>query len=85
MTTQPVELVNRMSAAAYFGYAAELMNLHVPHVTDWSIVARMRRIGLEPGETFIVDSLHPSIRQRWTAQSQPANGPSQRRSRRWGP
>jgi hypothetical protein len=48
--TEPLRLVNNMPAVDYFRYGAELMKLHPPHVTDWSMLARMRRIGLEPGK-----------------------------------
>ncbi len=48
--TEPLRLVNEMPAAAYFRYGAELMKLHPPHLTDWSTLARMRRIGIEPGK-----------------------------------
>jgi hypothetical protein len=41
-----------MPAGAYFNYGAELMKRNPPHVSDWSIVARMQRIGLEPGKSF---------------------------------
>jgi hypothetical protein len=50
--TEPLRQVNEMPAAEYFRYAAELMKRNPPHITDWSIVARMRRIGLEPGKSF---------------------------------
>jgi hypothetical protein len=63
MTTRPVEQVNQMPAAAYFAYAMELMKLHPPHVTDWSILARMHRIGIDPRKSFDSESLDPTIQQ----------------------
>ena len=63
MTTPPVEQVNRMSAGEYFAYAAELMKVNPPHVTDWSLLARIERIGLEPGKTFDIQAVGPGIRQ----------------------
>src|SRR5271163_1356149 len=63
MKTPPLDQVNKMPAAAYFKYAAELMKLHPPHVTDWSIVARMKRIGIEPGKSFDYEALDPSVQQ----------------------
>lgn len=63
MKTPPLEQVNKMPAAAYFKYAAELVKLHPPHVTDWSTVARLKRIGIEPGKTFDFEKLDPSVQQ----------------------
>jgi hypothetical protein len=50
--TEPLRQVNGMAAGDYFKYGAELMKRNPPHFTDWSIVARMKRIGLEPGKSF---------------------------------
>ena len=50
--TEPLRQVNGMAPVDYFKYGAELMKRNPPHVTDWSIVARMKRIGLEPGKSF---------------------------------
>jgi len=50
--TEPLKLVNEMPAVDYFKYGAELMKLHPPHRTDWSVIARMKRIGLEPGKSL---------------------------------
>jgi hypothetical protein len=63
MKTPPLDQVNKMPADAYFKYAAELMKLNPPHVTDWSIVARLKRIGIEPGESFNYEALDPSVQQ----------------------
>jgi len=52
MKTPPVRQVNDMPAKQFFSYAAELMKVHHPHMTDGSILMRMKRIGLEPGKSF---------------------------------
>lgn len=62
MATPPLVQVNSMDAAEFFARGTSLMGLHPPHVTDWSIVARMQRIGLVPGERFDLGSVPPRIR-----------------------
>ena len=72
MKMPPLEQVNAMPGPAYFQYAAELMKLHPPHVTDWSIMARMKRIGIEPGVSLNLDRLSPAARQ--ALEQAPARG-----------
>jgi hypothetical protein len=72
MKTPPMEQVNAMSGAAYFKYAAELLKLHPPHVADWSIVARLKRIGIEPGKGLDFDKLAPAVRN--ALEKAPASG-----------
>jgi hypothetical protein len=62
MHTPPLEQVNAMSARDYFRLAAELLRLHPPHLSDWSTIARLGRIGLRPGEEFDYHALDPAIR-----------------------
>jgi hypothetical protein len=52
MKRPPMTQVDTMTAGKYFAYAAELLKLHPPHITDEPIIARMRRIGIEPGRSF---------------------------------
>lgn len=47
--TLPPTQIAAMTPPAYFTYGAELMKINPPHLTDWSINARMKRIGLQPG------------------------------------
>jgi hypothetical protein len=52
MTTPPLDQVNKMPAGKYFSYAAELLKVNPPHITDQPIIARMKRIGIEVGKSF---------------------------------
>ncbi|MET0940407.1 MAG: DUF1254 domain-containing protein [Mesorhizobium sp.] len=52
MKTPPKTQVDTMPVDKYFAYAAELMKLHPPHITDQPIIARLKRIGFEPGKSF---------------------------------
>jgi hypothetical protein len=52
MKTAPMTQVAGMSAGDYFQYAAELLKINPPHITDQPIIARMRGIGIEPGKSF---------------------------------
>ncbi len=62
MKTPPLTQVNTMPAEAYFAYGAELMKLNPPHSTDWSTLARLKRIGLVPGQSFDISKLDPAIK-----------------------
>jgi hypothetical protein len=59
MKTPPKVQVDTMPAAKYFAYAAELLKLHPPHITDQPIIAQMKTIGIEPGESLDFDKLDP--------------------------
>ena len=63
MKTPPLDQVNKMPAAAYFKYAVELMKLNPPHVADWSAIARLKRIGIQPGKSFDFEKLDASFQQ----------------------
>lgn len=62
MKTAPLIQVNSMSAEKYFTYGAELMKTNSPQVTDWSSLARFKRIGLVPGESFHFSKLDPAVK-----------------------
>ena len=72
MKASPLAQVNGMAGPAYFRYAAELMKVNPPHVTDQPIIARMRRIGLKAGESFDPETLDPAVRR--ALESAPAAG-----------
>jgi hypothetical protein len=52
MKTDPLKQINSMSPTQYFSYGAELLKINPPQVTDWSIIARLQRIGIEKGKSF---------------------------------
>jgi len=44
-------------------YAAELMKTNPSHVTDWSQIARLRRIGIEQGKSFDFEKADPVVQR----------------------
>ena len=63
MKTAPKVQADTMPAGKYFAYAAELMKLHPPHVTDQPIIAQMARIGIVPGQSFDIEKALPAVKK----------------------
>ena len=63
MKTPPKIQVDTMPAGKFFAYAAEVLKLQPPHLTDQPIVALMRRIGIEPGKSFDIDKAEPTVKK----------------------
>ncbi len=63
MKTPPKEQVDKMPAGQFFAYAAELLKLHQPHFTDQPIIARMKRIGIEPGKSFDIEKVDALVKK----------------------
>ena len=62
LKTPPMKQVDAMSAAKFFSYGADLMKLHASHVSDWSQIARLKRIGIEPGKNFDFAQENPVVK-----------------------
>jgi hypothetical protein len=61
--TAPKVQVDTMPAGKFFAYAAEVMKLQPPHITDQPILAEIRRIGLEPGKSFDIEKADARVKQ----------------------
>ncbi len=72
MKTPPKVQVDTMSGEKYFAYAAELLKLHPPHITDQPIIARLKSIGFEPGKDFDPAAADPAVQK--AIQAAPAAG-----------
>ena len=48
----PLAQVAAMTPEVFFRYAANLLSIDEPHASDWSILARLRKIGLECHKPF---------------------------------
>jgi hypothetical protein len=72
MKTPPKVQVDTMAGGKYFAYAAELIKLHPPHITDEPIVARMKKIGVEVGKSFDISKLDPVVQK--AVEGAPQNG-----------
>jgi hypothetical protein len=62
MKTPPKTQVDTMAGDKYFAYAAELLKINPPHITDQPIIAQLKKIGIEPGKSFDVGKVDPAIR-----------------------
>ncbi|TDT90283.1 hypothetical protein DFO45_4136 [Azorhizobium sp. AG788] len=60
--TPPKIQVDTMPGPAFFAYAAELLKLHPPHATDQPIIAQLKRLGIEPGQSLDPSKLPPETR-----------------------
>lgn len=61
MKTPPKVQIDLMKAGVFFHYAAELMKMNQPHMTDWSQIARLGRIDIVPGKSFDLAALDPAL------------------------
>jgi hypothetical protein len=62
MKTPPKVQVDTMPAGKFFAYAAELLKVNPPHITDQPIIAQLKKVGIEPGKSFDMDKADPAIR-----------------------
>src|SRR5215470_7180788 len=63
MRTPPKVQVDTMPTGKFFAYAAELLKVNPPHLTDQPIIARMQRIGIEPGKSFDIEKVAPAVKK----------------------
>jgi len=63
MKTPPKIQVDTMPASRYFAYAAELLKVNPPHITDQPMIAQLKKIGIEPGKSFDFDKADPAIQK----------------------
>jgi hypothetical protein len=62
MKIPPKVQADTMPASKFFAYAAEIMKVQPPHITDQPIIALMRRIGMEPGQSFDIERTEPMVK-----------------------
>lgn len=63
MKTPPKVQVDTMTADKFFAYAAELLKINPPHVTDEPIIAQLKKIGFEVGKNFDLNKADPVIQR----------------------
>lgn len=63
MKTPPKVQVDTMPADKFFSYAAEILKVNPPHITDEPMIAQMKKIGIEVGKSFDVSKADPVIQK----------------------
>ncbi|WP_338441831.1 DUF1254 domain-containing protein [Synechococcus elongatus IITB4] len=72
MKTPPKEQVDGMDAATFFAYAAELLKVNPPHITDQPLIAQLKRLGFEAGKSFDLKSATPEVQKAFATVPQDA-------------
>jgi hypothetical protein len=57
--TPPLVQVQKMDAGASFGRLARLMQDNPPAPADSSMVAKLKTLGIEPGQDFDINTIDP--------------------------
>ncbi|HVT28851.1 MAG TPA: DUF1254 domain-containing protein [Lacipirellulaceae bacterium] len=70
--TPPKTQVDTMAGDKFFAYAAELLKVNSPHITDQPIISRLKRIGLEKGKSFDITKIDATARK--AIEGAPAEG-----------
>jgi hypothetical protein len=60
--TPPKVQVDTMPAGKFFAYAAELLKVNPPHITDQPMIAQLKKIGMEVGKSFDLNKADAAIR-----------------------
>src|SRR5262249_22074033 len=63
MKTPPKKQADTMPAARYFAYAAALLKVNPPHITDQPMIDQLKKIGIVPGQSFDFDKADPVIQR----------------------
>src|SRR6185312_15466912 len=63
MKTPPKLQVDTMPAGKYFAYAAELLKVNPPHITDQPMIDQLKKVGIEPGKSFDIEKVDPAVRK----------------------
>jgi hypothetical protein len=59
----PLCRCSRSRSRILTGHAAELLKVNPTHITDEPIIARLKKIGIEPGRSFDMDRAEPVVRE----------------------
>jgi hypothetical protein len=51
-----------MPVDRYFAYAAELLKVNPPHITDQPMMDQLKKIGIEQGKSFDFNKVDPAVR-----------------------
>ena len=63
MRTPAKAQVDTMPAGKFFSYAAELLKVNPPHITDEPMIAELKKIGIEVGKSFDLNKTDPVIQR----------------------